>query len=325
MSSKAPLALKRATRQKVKASIQLQGLSGLGKSGLALAIAYALCKDWEKVGCIDTENNSLLLYPGTKLHTGETVPEGALMHISLTDETGYAPTTYAEARDMLIDNGSDVVIMDSISHMWTRKDGVLDKAAVIKERNTSLDNYRVWGQEEIVKEKNEVFELVRSSKAHMISTVRVKEKFAMSFDETKGKNTVESKGEQQVQQEGLKYEYDLVLNMEEPGCVAGNKITNPKVTVIKSRYPMFVKDETIEVTPKLLKELHDYLEEGASVEELEESRRQEYIEAIKNICDSDATRKTLWTNLKKTSGYGDVSLNNLPLDVLKVLYAQFVE
>lgn len=325
MASKAPLTLSKAKRQKVKASIQLQGLSGLGKSGLALAIAYALNGDWTKVGCVDTENNSLLLYPGTKLHTGETIPDDTLMHIGLNDETGYAPTTYAEARDILIENGADVVIMDSISHMWTRKDGVLDQAATKQEKNPKLDNYRVWGQEDIVKEKNEIFELVRSNKAHMISTVRVKEKFAMTYDETKGKNTVESKGEQQVQQDGLKYEYDLVLNMEQAGSVTGNLVTNPKVTVIKSRYPMFVVGETVEVTPKLLKELHDYLEEGASVESIEESRRQEYIDAIKTICDSDETKKTLWQNIKNAAGYKEVKLVDLPLNALKLLYAQFVE
>lgn len=324
MASKAPLKMNRASRKKVKASIQLQGLSGMGKSGLALALAYALCGDWNKIGCIDTENNSLLLYPGTKLHTGDTIPEDSLMHVSLTDETGYAPSTYSEARDMILDNGAEVVIMDSISHMWTRKDGVLDKVSNLTAKGAT-DNYRVWGNDEIVAEKNEVFELVRSNKAHVISTVRVKEKFAMVFDETKGKNAVESKGEQQIQQDGLKYEYDLVLNMEAPGHCTGNQVTNPKVTVIKSRYPMFVQDETVEVTPKLLKELHDYLEEGTSVEELEESRRQEYIDAIKAINDSDATKKTLWTNLKNAAGYKDIKLVDLPLDVLKVLYAQLAE
>lgn len=324
MASKAPLKINRASRKKVKASIQLQGLSGTGKSGLALAIGYALCGDFEKIGCIDTENNSLLLYPGTKLHIGEEIPDGSLMHIGLTDETGYAPTTYKESMDMLIENGCDVVIMDSISHMWTREDGVLAKVSK-KTAQGGTDNYRVWGDDEIVKEKNEVFELVRNSKAHVISTVRVKEKFAMVFDETKGKNAVESKGEQQVQQDGLKYEYDLVLNMEAPGHCTGSQVINPKVTVIKSRYPMFVQDETIEVTPKLLKELHDYLEEGASVEELEESRRQEYIEAVKNICENDVTKKTLWSNLKNAAGHKDTKLNDMTLDVLKDLYAQLAE
>ena len=66
----------------------------------------------------------------------------------------------------------------------------------------------------------------------------------MEYDETKGKTTVVSLGEQQIQQDGLKYEPDLVLRMLEPGNMDG---TNPKVLVIKSRYAILKTGEEYEV------------------------------------------------------------------------------
>ena len=53
----------KATRQQSKASILIEGLSGKGKSGLALILGYYLSgENWEKVFDIDTENNSIQLF-----------------------------------------------------------------------------------------------------------------------------------------------------------------------------------------------------------------------------------------------------------------------
>ena len=55
---------RKATRQKLKASIMIEGLQGSGKSGLALILAKALTEDWDKIYAIDTENRSLDLFQG---------------------------------------------------------------------------------------------------------------------------------------------------------------------------------------------------------------------------------------------------------------------
>ena len=57
-----------ATREQSKASILIEGLSGKGKSGLALLLGYYLAgKDFSKVFDIDTENNSVNLFVGIEL------------------------------------------------------------------------------------------------------------------------------------------------------------------------------------------------------------------------------------------------------------------
>ena len=59
-----------AQRMQSKASIVIEGLSGTGKSGLALLIARALADSWDKVFAVDTENRSLDLFEGLTLSDG---------------------------------------------------------------------------------------------------------------------------------------------------------------------------------------------------------------------------------------------------------------
>lgn len=307
---------RKAARQKLKASIMIEGLQGSGKSGLALLIARALTNDWDKIYAIDTENKSLDLFQGIKMNTGDTF--GDFNKVDLTMADGYAPSNYLALRDAAVSAGADVIIMDSISHMWNRKGGLLDLVA--EAQASGLDNYRSWGTDKNRKEKELLSDLVRCSDAHMITTVRTKEKFGMEFDETKGKNKVVSLGEQQVQQDGLKYEPDLVLRMVSPGNMDG---TNPVVEVLKSRYAILRTGDEYEITAELLGQLRGYLEEGVDPEEIFKAQREEVIKQIKEYC-NNATRKSVWKSLKESSGF-DGKLEDMPLDLMKDLYRRLTE
>ena len=307
---------RKASRQKLKASIMIEGLQGSGKSGLALLIAKALTDDWDKIYAIDTENKSLDLFQGIKMNTGEAF--GAFNKVDLTMADGYAPSNYLALRDTAVQAGADVIIMDSISHMWNRKGGLLDLVA--EAQASGLDNYRSWGTDKNRKEKELLTDLVRCSEAHIITTVRIKEKFGMEFDETRGRNKVVSLGEQQVQQDGLKYEPDLVLRMVSPGNMAG---TNPVVEVLKSRYAILRTGEEYEITAELLGQLRSYLEEGIDPEEIFKIQREEVIKQIKEYC-NNATRKSVWKSLKESSGFSG-KLEDMPLDLMKELYRKLTE
>lgn len=306
---------RKVERQKVKASIMIEGLQGSGKSGLALAIARVLASDWNKIYAIDTENQSLDLFDGIKLNTGIKVTN--FNKVDLTPDDGFAPSNYMTLREEAIADGAEVVIMDSISHMWNRKGGLLDK--VTEAQAAGLDQYRSWGTDENRKEKELIFDLVRSHKAHIISTVRSKEKFGMEYDETKGKNKVVSLGEQQIQQEGLKYEPDLVLRMVSAGHTDG---TAPVAEVLKSRYAILRVGEEYEFTPELLNNLKQYLEEGVDPELLLAQQKEDLIKAIKDYCTTPA-RKSVWKSLKESSGF-EGKLEDMPLETMKPLYKQLI-
>lgn len=306
---------RKVERQKVKASIMIEGLQGTGKSGLALAIAKVLSKDWSKIYAIDTENQSLDLFDGIKLSTGEEVKD--FNKVDLTVDDGFAPSNYMKLREAAIADGAEVVIMDSISHMWNRKGGLLDK--VSEAQAQGLDSYRSWGTDENRKEKELIFDLVRSPKAHIITTVRDKEKFGMEFDETRGKNKVVSLGEQQVQQEGLKYEPDLVLRMVSAGAPDG---TAPVAEVLKSRYTILRVGEEYEFTAELLEQLRQYLAEGADPETILKAQKEEVMKAIKEYCTTPA-RKSIWKSLKESAGFNG-KLEDMPLETMKQLYRQLI-
>lgn len=301
----------KAARQKLKASIMIEGLQGSGKSGLALLIAKALTDDWDKIYAIDTENRSLDLFQGIKMNTGDSF--GEFNKVDLTVEDGYAPSNYLALRDEAVKAGAEVIIMDSISHMWNRKGGLLDLVA--EAQANGLDNYRSWGTEKNRKEKELLNDIVRCKDAHIITTVRIKEKFGMEYDETKGKTTVVSLGEQQIQQDGLKYEPDLVLRMINPGNMDG---TNPTVYVIKSRYAILKTGEEYEITKELLTQLRAYLEEGIDPEVIFKEQRDQLIADIKEYCNTP-TRKSIWKALKESSGFTG-KLEEMPLSLMKELY-----
>ena len=87
------LSFRDATRQQAKASILIEGLSGRGKSGLALLLGYALAgKDWSKVYAVDTENKSLDLFEGINMSNGSKCEP--FKKVDLLPAHGYAPSNY---------------------------------------------------------------------------------------------------------------------------------------------------------------------------------------------------------------------------------------
>lgn len=310
-----------ATREQSKASILIEGLSGKGKSGLALLLGYYLAgKDYTKVFDIDTENNSVNLFVGIDSSAGMKF-EG-FKHGKFTPDLKYKPSHYEEFKEYAISEGAKVVINDSISHAWSYEGGILDRIAELKKTNERYkkDSYAVWGDDEIVQEKQKLMQLFRDSRVHMIATVRVKEKMEYQFNAEKNKNEMVSLGEQEIMQADVKYEPDLVLHMTEAGRASGNNIKHPKARIIKSRYVIFKEGEEYEFTPSLCEDLAKYLEEGTSPEEIFEKQRQEYIKGITEFLDNHKTKINVWNVIKADAGYEGVPLTEMPLDIIKPLF-----
>lgn len=309
-----------ATRLQTKAAIMIEGIAGKGKSGLALAIARALATSWDKVYAIDTENMSLDLFKDLNLHTGEKI--AGFKKVDLTAEDGYMPSNYKALRDDAIEAGAEVVVMDSYSHMWTRENGVLDLVAKVEQRSTGGNKYAAWNDPKVIKEKNLIFDLVRSNRAHIVTTVRSKEKFEMEKDESTGKSRVVSLGEQQIQQDGLKYEPDLVLRMVSAGNTKGKA---PVATVLKTRYAIFEEGVEYEFNEALLNQLKEYLMEGVDPTILLDQQKKDYIDGVKNYCAGNKTRMSVWRNIKDTAGYADAKIEDIPLETLRTMFIQLTQ
>jgi len=106
--------LKKATRKQVKLRLGLSAVSGGGKTMSALLLAYGMTQDWSKIAVIDTENGSASLYS----HLGE------FNTIDLI--APFSPERYIEAITACENAGMEVIILDSITHEWDGKGGVID-------------------------------------------------------------------------------------------------------------------------------------------------------------------------------------------------------
>lgn len=300
-----------ATRQQAKASILIEGLSGRGKSGLALLLGYALSgKDWTKVFAVDTENRSLDLFEGINMSNGAKCEP--FKKVDLLPAHGFAPSNYLMCKENAINAGGEVIINDSITHMWQQEGGVLDLVSNIQMKDSKrYNNYTAWGAPEVKAEKQAIYNVVRDARIHVISTVRVKEKFEINSD-----HTLTSLGEQEQQMPDLKYEPDLVLHMMKAGAMNG---TPPTAKVIKSRYAVLQEGEVYQFTDAIIDSLVDYLHKGTDPKELLEMQRQDYISTITEILKSDVSKKTMFPVLKEQQGHKDTKLTDLPLDVLQTL------
>lgn len=299
-----------ARRQQAKACIMLEGLSGKGKSGLALLLAKTLAGgDMQKVYAVDTENKSLDLFEGIRLNTGDIC--APFKKMDLFSISGYAPSKYLKAKENAITAGGSVYIADSITHMWQREGGVLDLVANVK----GINKWTAWNDPTVKKEKLGILETIRDHRIHVISTVRVKEKHEQVTGDS-GKQEIQSIGEQQEQMPDLKYEADLVLHMLKPGNQDGSA---PRARVIKSRYTIFEEGAIYEFTENIALQLKAYLEDGADPAILMEQQRKEYAELIKATLDNDVSKATMFPVLKKEAGYDGTALKDLPLNALREL------
>jgi hypothetical protein len=308
------LAPRDATRAQSKACIVIEGLSGSGKTGLALLLAYYLGGEaWDKVCLTDTENRSANLYVGTQLSIG--APCGVFKKIDLLASYGYAPSNYLICKENALKIGCKAVINDSISHMWQMAGGVLQRVSELEKANSKVNKFSAWGTDEIVTEKNAIYDVIRDNRVHVISTVRIKEKHEM----VDGK--VKSLGEQQIFMPDAKYEPDLVLHMEQPGTGLGGA---PAATVSKSRYTILQVGETYAFTEALIKQLVSYLNEGADPAVLQEQQRLDYIAAITDILNTNVSKQTMFPLLKEQLGCKDIALTELPLDKVRTLLGMLI-
>ncbi len=308
-----------ASRTQAKACIGISGMSGSGKSGLALAIGYILAgKNWQKIFAVDTENKSLDLFHNLQLHIGDTI--SSFKKLDLLPSYGYAPSNYLLCKENAINAGAEAWIADSASHMWTMEGGILQRVAMLEKANSKLNKFSAWGTDEIISEKNAIFNVIRDNRIHVISTIRTKRKYTQGNDD-KGKTIIISLGEQDLFMPDIDFEFDLLLRMVSPGSVDGEP---PVAEVVKTRYVIFKKGETYQFTENLISQLKAYLEEGVDPAVLQEEQRQELIEVITNICETNISKKTMYPVLKEQLGVKDTALTELPLNTVRTLLSMLI-
>lgn len=257
--------LQLAQRQKVKLKMSISAPTGFGKTYGALLIAYGITNDWSKICVIDSENHSASLYA----HLGK--------YYTIPLDPPFAPDKYIQAIDVCEKGGIEVIIIDSVTHVWKGEGGLL-------EYNNSLGGkYQDWAKTTPLYQKwlNKILQ----SPCHVISTMRKKQAYAMVTEN--GKTKVEKKGLEDEIRDG--FDYDQTLAFE---IINENYLCRAS----KDRTQLFAGKPEFVITSEVGVKIKEWCETGVDASEL---LKQEITEKIKE-CKNKIEVVALYNSYKKT-------------------------
>ena len=194
--SQAMVGFRKAEKRKVFLKIALTGPSGAGKTLSALMKATGI---GSKIAVIDTENDSASLYADR------------FDFDTLSIKPPYTVQKHIDAIKRAVDDGYDVLIIDSISHVWASDGGLLTKKEELDARGSGGDrkhksHFANWGA--ITKEHEQFKAWLLQAQIHMICTMRSKQEYAQMAD-----GSVKKLGMAPIQRDGMEYEFTTVLDL----------------------------------------------------------------------------------------------------------------
>lgn len=227
----------KATKEQSKLRMAIIGPSGSGKTYSALRIASGLLAEGERMAVVDTERGSAAKYSDA-------------FDFDVLELETFEPERYIEAINSAVDAGYPVLVIDSLSHAWSGKGGVLEFVDKEKQRGGS-NGFNAWGK--ATPKQNQMVDTILSAPIHILVTMRSKMEYVQEKDDRTGKTVVRKVGMQPVQRDGLEYEFDIV----------GDMTTDHYLSVTKTR--MLDLDGLLEEKPgeALGKRIKSWLTEGS--------------------------------------------------------------
>ena len=230
------MTFKRATRSQARLRLGLVGPAGSGKTMTALRIASGL---GGRIAVVDTERGSASLYMGERG-----------MEFDVIELDSYEVENFIEAINAAAAGGYSTLIIDSLSHAWAGKGGILefvDKAG----KRQGGGNFGAW--RDATPRHNALVDAILGAPLHVICTLRSKVEYVV--ENVNGRNQVRKVGMQPVQRDGLEYEFTVV----------GDVTQDHDLIVTKTR-AAFLKDQVIrEAGEDLGKQLAGWLSTGEPV------------------------------------------------------------
>jgi hypothetical protein len=202
----------KATKKQARLRMALIGISGSGKTYSALNVAKHL---GGRVAVIDTERGSASKYAD-------------LFEFDVLEPDTFSPMTYVEAIKAAEAAGYDILIIDSLSHAWSGKDGALEQVDRAAKRSNSGNSFAAW--RDITPQHNALVDAMIGSRCHVIATMRAKTEYVQERNEKTGRSEIRKVGLAPVQRDGLEYEFDVVGDMTIDNDLVITKSRCPKLT-----------------------------------------------------------------------------------------------
>ena len=225
---------KRATKAAAKLRLGLIGPAGSGKTYTALRIASGL---GGRIAVVDTERGSASLYAGERG-----------IDFDVIELDTYEVERFIDAIRDAAAGGYSTIIIDSLSHAWAGKGGILEFVDKAGKRNTGGGNFGAW--RDATPRHNALVDAILGAPLHVICTLRSKVEYVV--ENVGGRSQVRKVGLQPVQRDGLEYEFTVV----------GDVTQEHDLIVTKTR-AAFLKDAVIrEAGEELGQQLAAWLADG---------------------------------------------------------------
>lgn len=250
---------KKAERKQARLRLALTGPSGAGKTYSALKLAKGI---GGRIAVVDTERGSASLY------------SDLVQFDTLELEAPFSPEAYVEAIADAEKAGYDILIIDSITHEWNGKGGILEIHDVVTRTRTKGNSYTAWG--EVTPRHNAFIDAILQARMHVICTMRSKSDFVLTENE-KGKQVPKKVGLAPIQREGFDFEMTVVLDIDKDGNFA---------VASKDRTRLFA--DPVLLSEKDGERLRNWLMSGKSVDD----QIAEEVEALKQKLQDAAMQGT---------------------------------
>ena len=241
---------KKATKEKQKLRLLLEGASGSGKTYSALIIAQEIAQKLnKKVAFIDTEYGSASLYADK------------FDFDTLELEAPFTPEKYINAIKEASECGDyGVLIIDSISHEWSGQGGCLDIQSALG------GTFNDW--KKVTPRHQKFINSILEAKIHIIGCARTKSDYVMEEGlNSKGKATTKpvKVGTKTEQREGLEFEFTTIFRLNQ----------NHVASVSKDRTSIFENKDAV-ITEQTAIDLLNWLDSGSEpVNEINEKKDAE--------------------------------------------------
>lgn len=194
------MGFKKAIRENIWAKILEIAPSGGGKSYGALRLGTGLVNSLSK----DTGNEERIAYIGTEGSRDKYYAD-EFDYDLLQITPPYTPEKYIDAIDEALDSGYKVIIIDSITHEWTGKGGLLEVHSKM-----SGNSYTNWSK--ITPRHEKFMEKILDSEAFIIATVRGKDKYVL--EEQNGKQIPVKVGVGYQQRDDLEFLFTVAVTVD---------------------------------------------------------------------------------------------------------------
>jgi len=298
---------KKAVRTQRPLRMAIYGPSSYGKTYTSLMIGDELAGPKGSIALIDTERSSASIYARDQ-KTGEG------FEFETATLTDYAHSDYIKLIDEA--KGCDVLIIDSISHAWEGKGGILDLVeSVVQRQGAKKDTFRAWSAPEVKTAESSLWDAVLTFPGHVIVTMRAKTTYERSVEN--GKTRIVKLGLEPKQRSGIEFEFDVIAEMDKEHWLEIDKARDPEGKLEGKRIHKPGKEFT-----EMLKA---WLDSGSTPAEDYEARILSACVDIKNATGEKLkdVRKRAWEWIKIQYDTEDLStirnedLDQIPLKLIR--------